>query len=176
MQRRYGWLPGLTGIVVGTLATTASLTIATKPVSAQAAYGSYVGVGPTFGVTTNDSDQGEQIGGFVAVRYKFLERPFSFRTQALIGAGTAVVPTFSYDLPLNWQTDLYLGAGVSFASGKGIPSPLGDQTAFALQPGIDYMIPNSNLAVFGNAVIAFDAYRDGAGTAVSIQTGVGLRF
>ena len=38
------------------------------------------------------------------------------------------------------------------------------------------MVPNSNAVVFGNAIIAFDAYRNGGGTAVSVQGGVGLRF
>ncbi len=161
-------------ILLGTGAIATTLIFQTKPVTAQAAYGSYVGVGPTFGVTRNVAGDGQQVGGVIAVRYKFLEAPFSFRTQALIGQGTAVVPTFSYDFPLSWQTELYVGAGASFAS-QG-PSPVGDQTAFALQPGIDYMVPNSNLALFGNAVVAFDAYRDGGGTAFSLQTGLGLRF
>ena len=147
-----------------------------KPVLAQAAYGSYVGIGPTFGLTQNSSGDGRQIGGVLAVRYKLLKLPVSIRAQALIGAQTAVVPTVSYDFPINWQTDAYLGAGAVFAGGQGIPSPVGDKISFALQPGVDYMIPNSNAVIFGNAIIAFDAYRKGGGTAVSVQGGVGLRF
>lgn len=170
-----GRLIGLSGVTFGGLAILASLTFPTKPASAQAAYGSYVGVGGTFGVLEDNRGEGQQFGGVIAVRYKLLETPVSLRTQALIGAGTAIVPTISYDVPLNWQTDAYLGAGVSFASGD-TPSPVGDQTSFALQPGIDYVIPNSNAVVFGNAIIAFDAYRNGGGTAVSVQGGVGLRF
>jgi hypothetical protein len=111
----------------------------------------------------------------IAVRYKLLETPLSLRAQAFIGSGTAVVPTISYDVPLNWQTDAYLGAGAAFASGDS-PSPVGDKTSFALQPGVDYIVPNSNTVLFGNAIIAFDAYRNGGGTAVSVQGGVGLRF
>jgi hypothetical protein len=38
------------------------------------------------------------------------------------------------------------------------------------------MVPNSNTVLFGNAIIAFDAYRNGGGTALSVQGGVGLRF
>jgi hypothetical protein len=163
----------LKSILLGSAAI-ATITCHSKPVTAQAAYGSYVGVGPSFGITRNASGDGQQVGGVISVRYKFLEAPFSFRTQALIGQGTSVVPTFSYDFPINWQTDLYVGAGVAFSSSG--PSPVGDQTAFALQPGIDYMVPNSNLALFGNAIVAFDAYRDGGGTAFSVQTGLGLRF
>ena len=144
--------------------------------SAQAAYGSYVGVGPSLSLTENSAGEGRQLAGVIAVRYKLLEVPVSLRTQAFIGANTAVVPTVSYDLPLNWQTDAYLGAGVVFAGGGDTPSPVGNQTSFALQPGIDFAIPNSNTVIFGNAIIAFDAYRNGGGNAVSVQGGVGLRF
>ncbi len=104
-----------------------------------------------------------------------MEAPLSLRAQVLIGNNTAIVPTVSYDLPLNWQADAYLGAGLVLASGGG-SSPVGDKISFALQPGIDYMIPNSNTVLFGNAIIAFDAYRDSGGTAISVQGGVGLRF
>lgn len=141
-----------------------------QPAQAQVAYGSYVGVGPSVGLS-----DGIQLGGVVAFRYKLLESPISFRAQALIGQGTAVVPTVSYDVPLNWQTDAYLGAGLALASGDD-PSPVGNKISFALQPGIDYVVPNSNTVIFGNAIIAFDAYRNGSGTAFSLQGGVGLRF
>ncbi len=147
-----------------------SILMNTQPAQAQVAYGSYVGVGPSVGVT-----DGSQVGGVIAFRYKLLESPISFRAQALVGRGTAVVPTVSYDVPLNWQTDAYLGAGVVLASGNS-PSPVGNKISFALQPGIDYMVPNSNTVIFGNAIIAFDGYRDGSGTAISVQGGVGLRF
>ena len=148
----------------------------TQPALAQAAYGSYVGVGPSVGFTENSAGEGRQVGGVVAVRYKLLKVPVSLRAQALIGANTAIVPTVSYDLPLNWQTEAYLGAGLVFAPSGNPPSPVGNQTSFALQPGIDYLVPNSNTVIFGNAIIAFDAYRNGGGNAVSVQGGVGLRF
>lgn len=166
-----GWWTRLTSVTLGCLATITSLALASHPASAQAAYGSYVGAGPTIGI----SGGSQQVGGVLAVRYKLLELPISFRAQALIGSGTAVVPTVSYDVPLNWQTDAYLGAGVAFASGD-TPSPVGDKTSFALQPGVDYIVPNSNTVLFGNAIIAFDAFRDGGGTAFSVQGGVGVRF
>ncbi|MBH8575917.1 hypothetical protein I8752_23545 [Nostocaceae cyanobacterium CENA369] len=147
-----------------------SLVLSTQPAQAQVAYGSYVGIGPTVGLT-----DGVQIGGVLAFRYKLLQSPISFRAQALIGNNTAVVPTVSYDLPLNWQTDAYLGAGLVLAGGSD-SSPVGDKISFALQPGIDFVVPNSNTVLFGNAIIAFDAYRDSGGTAISVQGGVGLRF
>ncbi len=150
--------------------TVFNLAITSQPVKAQVAYGSYIGVGPTIGLS-----DGIQLGGVIAFRYKLLETPVSFRAQALVGESTAVVPTVSYDLPLNWQTDAYLGAGLVLAGGD-TASPVGNQISFALQPGIDYVVPNSNTVIFGNAIIAFDAYRNGGGTALSLQGGVGLKF
>ncbi len=147
-----------------------SLSMNTESALAQVAYGSYVGIGPTVGLS-----DGLQVGGVLAFRYKLLESPISFRAQALVGKSTAVVPTVSYDLPLNWQTDAYLGAGVVLAGGD-TSTPVGNKISFALQPGIDYMVPNSNTVLFGNAIIAFDAYRNGGGTALSLQAGAGLRF
>ncbi|QSV53365.1 MAG: hypothetical protein HEP80_05115 [Dolichospermum sp. UKL201] len=152
------------------MGTVLSLAVNSQPVKAQVAYGSYVGIGPTVGLT-----DGTQLGGVLAFRYKLLETPISFRAQALIGKDTAIVPTVSYDLPLNWQTDVYLGAGLVLTSGD-TASPVGNKISFALQPGIDYVIPNSNTVIFGNAIIAFDAYRNTGGTALSLQGGVGLRF
>ncbi|MBD2603208.1 hypothetical protein H6G81_01390 [Scytonema hofmannii FACHB-248] len=159
------YLPCLVSVVLAS-----SFVSSAQPAQAQVAYGSYIGVGPTVGLS-----DGGQIGGVLAVRYKLLESPVSFRAQALIGQSTAVVPTVSYDVPLNWQTDAYLGAGLVLAGGD-TPSPVGNKISFALQPGVDYVVPNSNTVIFGNAIIAFDAYRNGGGTALSLQGGVGLRF
>jgi hypothetical protein len=151
-------------------ASALSVTQFSQKAQAQVAYGSYIGVGPAIGLS-----EGGQLGGVISGRYKLLEAPISFRAQAFIGQNTAVVPTVSYDVPLNWQTDAYLGAGLVLAGGD-TPSPVGNKIAFALQPGVDYVIPNSNTVIFGNAIIAFDAYRNGGGTALSLQGGVGLRF
>jgi hypothetical protein len=146
-----------------------------SPARAQAAYGSYVGLGAGFGLTSDANGDGADVSMVVAGRYKFLKIPMSVRGQLfLFGGSTAFVPTVSYDIPLNFQTDLYIGAGVSFAGG-GKPSPVGDQTAFVIQPGVDYAFPNSPVMVFGNAVIAINGYREG-GTAAAIQGGVGYRF
>lgn len=142
------------------------------PASAQAAYGSYIGIGPAVRVSSGNGN-GSGLSAVVAGRYKFLRAPISARAQAFIGSGTAIVPTISYDYPLNWQTDVYLGAGASIPLGG--DTAVGNRTSFAIQPGIDYVLPNSNLVVFGNAVIAFDGYRNG-GAAATLQGGVGLRF
>lgn len=164
MKKIQHWF-GLMSVV-----TVLGLAVNSQPAQAQVAYGSYVGIGPTVGFT-DDS----QLGGVLAFRYKLLETPISFRTQALIGKGTAIVPAVSYDIPLNWQTDAYLGAGLVINSSDAV-SPVGNKISLALQPGIDYVIPNSNTVIFGNAIIAFDAYRNTGGTALSLQGGVGLRF
>lgn len=163
-------------VASGAIAVGAALTTA-EPVQAQAAYGSYIGIGGSFGLT-NDAvtGQGNGFSGVIAGRYHFLEVPVSIRAQALVfGDSFALVPTVSYDYALNQNTDIYLGAGVSLTGGD-TPSPVGNQTAFVLQPGVDYLFPNSNLVLFGNAIVAFGAYRDGGNTALSLQTGVGYQF
>ncbi len=163
----------LLGVVLGA----SLLSAIAAPAQAQPAYGSYLGVGASFGLSDGNvaAGEGKTIGGLLAGRYKFLEVPISLRTQILIGSSTAVVPTISYDLPLNYDTDLYLGAGVSLANTNTV-TPVGNQNSFVLQPGIDYSLPNSNLVIFGNAIFAFDAYRYSSGTATALQTGLGFRF
>jgi hypothetical protein len=145
---------------------------------AQVAYGSYVGIGAGVGFTSDaTTGQGSGVQGLIAGRYRFLTMPVSARAQALLfGGDFAFVPTISYDFPLSWNTDAYIGAGVSFPSGGDDPTIIGNKTAFVLQPGIDYMFPNSNLVAFGNAIFAFDAYRDGGNMAISVQGGVGIQF
>jgi hypothetical protein len=168
-----GWLGAWAfsaAIGVGLIFSTAS------PVSAQAAYGSYIGIGGSFGVTDGPNDDGGGGAGVIAFRYKFLELPMSIRAQALIGDSTAFVPTVSYDVPLNWQTDAYIGIGAAIQDSDENSSPLGNQTSFVIQPGVDYSFPYSNLVLFGNAIIAFDAYKNSNDTAASIQGGLGVRF
>lgn len=161
--------------VLAFIAPLIALNSFSTPVSAQAAYGSYIGVGATYGLTSDSNNQGNDLGAVVSFRYKFLELPISFRTQALIADSVAIVPTISYDIPLNWQTDAYIGFGAAFSTGDS-PSPVGDHTSFAIQPGVDFMLPNTQMALFTNAIIAFDAYRNGGGAAISVQGGLGLKF
>ena len=164
----------------GVAITAGLLSVNPSAASAQAAYGSYVGVGGSVGLTSGSSDFGEgsNSGGVIAVRYRILEVPISLRAQALISERTAIVPTVSYDIPLNWQTDAYIGAGaaIMLSGDTDRTSPIGNQTSFVIQPGIDYSLPNSQLVLFGNAIFAIDSYKEGNGTGVSLQGGVGLRF
>lgn len=160
------------------MAAAGLLAVGAAPVAAQAAYGSYVGVGGSLGLTQGSASEDQDSAVVIAARYRLLEVPISIRAQLLTFTDTtAFVPTVSYDIPINWQTDAYIGAGVAFQDGgDNDTSPIGNQTSFVLQPGIDHSLPNSNLVIFGNAIIAFDAYRQGGGTAASLQGGVGLRF
>lgn len=144
--------------------------------SAQAAYGSYIGIGGSFGVTDGPNGDGGGGAGVIAFRYKFLKVPISVRAQTLIGEATAFVPTVSFDVPLNWQTDAYIGLGAAIQDSDESVSPVGNQTSFVLQPGVDYSFPYSNVVLFGNAIIAFDAYKNSSDTAASLQGGVGVRF
>jgi hypothetical protein len=164
-------------IALSTTALATGIAVSYVPAaSAQAAYGSYVGVGGSVGLTdteTTDTDA----AGVIALRYRLLEIPVSLRAQALISDTTAIVPTISYDIPLDWYTDAYVGAGVAFQDADpGEASPVGERTSFVIQPGIDHRLTRSQVVVFGNAIIAFDAYRNSSNTAVSLQGGLGLRF
>jgi hypothetical protein len=170
---RSGWLGACAlsaAIGIGFILSSASAA------SAQAAYGSYIGIGGSFGATDGPNGEGGGGAGVIAFRYKFLELPMSVRAQALIGESTAFVPTVSYDVPINWQTDAYIGIGAAFQDSEENASPVGNQTSFVIQPGVDYNFPYSNLVLFGNAIIAFDAYKESNDTAASIQGGLGVRF
>jgi opacity protein-like surface antigen len=163
------------GIVLGL----AGMTIMSTPTaSAQPAYGSYLGVGASFGLNNGNTSAGETARTHILLtgRYKFLEVPLSLRTQVMIGSSTAVVPTVSYDIPMNFDTDIYIGAGVALAN-TADTTPVGNKNSFVLQPGIDFAIPKTNFVLFGNVTFAFDAYRHAPGvTATAVQTGVGFRF
>ncbi len=175
MKRR--WVQMALASVLGSAIAASLSALEARPAHAQAAYGTYVGIGGAVPITSDgDTGEGGGFSGVIAGRYRFLRMPISIRAQAFVfGSNFALVPTISYDYPVTWNMDVYLGAGFSFASGDD-PSPVGNQNAFVLQPGLDYMFPNSHLAAFTNAVIAFNGYRDGGNTAVSIQAGMGYQF
>ena len=144
------------GSALGGLAIAFSLQ---APTQAQAAYGSYIGIGPAFG----DGDIAVAING----RYNILELPISIRGAAFLGEGSAFVPTVSYDFPLSFNTEIYVGAGAVFASEGSV---MGDGTAFVVQPGVDYTT-NSSLVFYGNAIVPI-----GGDTNTAVQGGVGYQF
>jgi hypothetical protein len=171
-------LTNLAKILIGVTALGCVSSAIAPSVHAQAAYGSYVGVGASFGFSSGNADLGEssRTSAVVSGRYKFLEFPISVRTQVLIGNSTAVVPTISFDVPLNFDADIYIGAGVALSNTVDT-TPVGNKNSLVIQPGIDYTLPNSNLVLFGNVIFALDAYRNSPGnSATSLQTGLGLRF
>ncbi|NJP08383.1 MAG: porin family protein [Leptolyngbyaceae cyanobacterium RU_5_1] len=177
MDQQVAYLRSSGLVAIGSIALAAGFTLSTpSSVRAQAAYGSYIGAGAAFGVSDqNPINEDRNTSAFFGVRYKFLKAPISLRAQVLVGGeGVAVVPTVSYDFPINWQADVYVGAGASIV--RGDKTPIGNKGSFVIQPGIDYALPNSNLMLFGNAIISFDGYRSNNGTAASIQAGAGLRF
>lgn len=164
------------GIASASLALLGLGTLGSGVAVAQPAYGSYVGIGGSLGVENQDGGQLD-FSGVIAGRYDLLKAPISFRAQAFIdGDSIALVPTVSYDFPVTWQLEPYVGAGLALATDGSV---VGDGLSLVIQPGVDYMLPNSKIVVFGNAVIAFDAYDGGkkdGDAAVSLQTGVGWRF
>jgi hypothetical protein len=166
------------GLIAGGVLLAAGLVVGgSSPAQAQAAYGSYIGAGPAFGVTSrNAPNENANTSAAFAVRYKFLQAPISIRSQVLVGGnGVAIVPTVSYDVPISWQADAYVGAGAAVV--KGDRTPVGNNGGFVIQPGIDYALPNSNLMLYTNAIISFGAYRStSGGVGASIQAGAGLRF
>ncbi|MEA5447341.1 hypothetical protein VB780_02090 [Leptolyngbya sp. CCNP1308] len=174
------WISHAAGAaLLAVAATAAGAAIAPQAAEAQVAYGSYVGIGAGLGLTSDAATgRGGGVQGVISGRYRLLQYPVSLRAQGFIfGGDFAFVPTVSYDIPLSWNTDVYVGAGASFVGGGGDdPSLVGDKTAFVVQPGIDHLFPNSNLVAFGNAIFAFDAYRQGGNMAISVQGGVGIQF
>lgn len=150
-------LASLASFAIGALAITLSVQ---SPVKAQAAYGSYIGIGPAFG----DGEIAVGING----RYNILEVPISIRGAAFLGDGSAFAPTVSYDYPLSFSTDIYLGAGVAFASEGSV---MGDGTSFVLQPGVDFTSNSSRLVFYGNALIPI-----GGDTTTAVQGGIGIQF
>jgi hypothetical protein len=147
---------GAIGALVGGLAIASIQT----PAQAQAAYGSYIGIGGAFG----DGEIGFSVNG----RYNILELPISIRGAAFLGEGSAFVPTVSYDYPITFNLEAYLGAGVAFASDGSV---MGDGTSFVLQPGVDYTFSNNRLVLYGNALIPI-----GGDTNTAVQGGVGIQF
>ncbi|MEM8503263.1 MAG: hypothetical protein AAF716_08940 [Cyanobacteria bacterium P01_D01_bin.1] len=145
---------------VGALVGGLAIVSAQAPAQAQAAYGSYIGIGGAFG----DGEIGFAVNG----RYNILELPISIRGAAFLGEGSAFAPTVSYDYPINFNLEAYLGAGVAFASEGSV---MGDGTSFVLQPGVDYSFSRNRLVLYGNALIPI-----GGDTNTAIQGGVGVQF
>ncbi|MFM7427132.1 MAG: outer membrane beta-barrel protein [Elainella sp.] len=169
----------LTISLLSTLAVLPALFLA-RPASAQVLSergmsGSYLGGGASLGVGDPD-DNDAVFGGNIQGRLDSPRLPISLRGAALInGDNAALMPLVTYDIGVAPNTNLYVGGGYSFTVNDDEPSPLGNQDAPVITAGIETAVQR-NLALYGDAKIGIDAFRDSNNTAASFQVGAAYRF
>ena len=110
------YLASIAGIALGSLALAFA---AQSPAKAQAAYGSYIGIGPAFG----DGEIAVAING----RYNILELPISIRGAAFLGDGTSFVLQPGVDYTLDRSNLVIYGNAIV---------PIGGDTSTAVQGGV----------------------------------------
>jgi hypothetical protein len=137
----------------------------------------YIGVGISAGTTHSIRKNDDAVvGGNVQGRFAVPKTPVSVRGAVLFGGDSvAIAPTVTYDLPIAKNTNLYAGAGYSFITSEGYKTQLGDRDAAVVTAGVESKV-SRNVIVYGDAKWAIDAYENSNGDALSLQTGVGLRF
>jgi hypothetical protein len=146
-----------------------------QPIPERGMSGSYLGGGVSVGVG-NPDDNDAVFGGNIQGRLDSPRLPVSLRGAALInGDNAALIPLVTYDIGVAPNTNLYVGGGYSFTVNNDRPSPLGDQSAPVITAGIETAVQR-NLALYGDAKIGIDAYRDSNNTAASFQVGAAYRF
>ncbi|MBF2046216.1 MAG: outer membrane beta-barrel protein [Elainella sp. C42_A2020_010] len=161
------------------LLTVAPTVLSGQPASAQAVIprgmdGSYLGGGVSVGVSNPDDDDAI-LGGNVQGRLDLPTVPISVRGAALFnGDNAALMPLVTYDLGVAPNTNLYVGGGYSFTVNDDA-SPLGNQNAPVITAGVETAIQR-NLALYGDAKVGIDAFKDSNDTAVSVQVGAAYRF
>jgi hypothetical protein len=138
---------------------------------------SYIGVGPSAGLTNGGQDgDAATFGGNFQGRFAVPNVPVSVRGAVLFGGeNTAIMPMLSYDLPVSSTTNIYAGAGYSFVNQEGEPSPLGNKNAPVVTLGAETGVGQS-IVIYGDAKLGVDAYKDSSADAFSLQAGVGYRF
>ncbi len=140
---------------------------------------SYVGAGISAGVTNGGSKTGGDaatFGGNVTGRLKLDNTPLSVRTHVLWSNETAtVVPQVSVDAGIAKNTNAYVGAGYSFVEDQGKPTPLGNKNGVAVTAGVESEV-SKNFMVYSNATLGVNTYKNSPASALSINSGVGLRF
>jgi hypothetical protein len=135
--------------------------------------GAGISAGTTHGIHSNDD---AVFGGNIQGRFVIPQTPVSARGAVLFGGdATAIVPTLTYDLPIANNTNLYVGGGYSFITSEGQNTQLGNRDAAVVTAGVESKV-NRNLVIYGDAKWAIDAYENSNGDALSLQTGLGLRF
>ena len=170
-------ISALSSVVVAPIFLSAGLASASPRPTENGTDASYIGVGPSGGIT-NGGQKGDAatFGGNVTGRYKLGDTPLSARGQLLWGnETTAIIPQISADLGVGKGTNIYLGAGYSFVEKDGKPSPLGNKDGVALTAGFESEVGNSFM-VYSNATVGVDAYKNSPASAVNLSGGVGYRF
>ncbi|HEY9623562.1 MAG TPA: outer membrane beta-barrel protein [Crinalium sp.] len=160
--------------VLSLLAAVPVLSVA-KPASAQliGMNGNYLGGGVSVGVTDGNSSD---VGGNVQGRFDVPLAPVSLRGSVLFSDETAaLMPIVSYDIGVAPNTNVYVGAGYSFVADEGRATPLGDKNAPVITAGVETGVTR-NIALYGDAKLGIDAYRDSSNPAVSLQVGAAYRF
>ena len=138
---------------------------------------SYVGAGVAVG-TTNGGQNGDAatFGGNLTGRLKLGNTPFSARGHVLWSdQTTAIIPQVSADVGIAKNTNAFLGLGYSFVEANGKPSPLGNKDGVAVTAGLESEV-TKNFLLYSNATLGIDAYKNSPASALSIQTGIGVRF
>lgn len=138
---------------------------------------SYVGAGVSVG-TTNGGQNGDAatFGGNLTGRVKVEGTPFSARGHVLWGnETTAIIPQVSADVGIAKNTNAFLGLGYSFVEKDGKPTPLGNKDGLAVTAGLESEV-TKNFLLYSNATLGIDTYKNSSSSALSIQSGVGIRF
>lgn len=136
--------------------------------------GSYLGGGLSLGVG-NPDDNDAILGGNVQGRLDSTRLPVSLRGAALFnGDNAALMPLVTYDIGIARNTNLYVGGGYSFTVNDDT-SPLGDKDAPVITAGIESAVQR-NVAVYGDAKVGIDAFKDSNNAAASFQVGAAYRF
>lgn len=138
---------------------------------------SYVGAGVTAGVTNGGhTNDGAIVGGNLTGRLKLGNTPFSARSQIYFSdKNSAITPNISADVGIAKNTNAYLGVGYQFVQNKGTITPNGNDNGVALVAGVESQVAK-NFMVYSNATLGVNAYKNSPASAVSISSGVGVRF
>jgi hypothetical protein len=137
----------------------------------------YLGAGIAAGITNGgQQNDAATLGGNIQGRYTVPSTPVSVRGAVLFGGdATAAMPILTYDVPVAKNTNVYVGGGYSFVTEEGQSTQLGNKNAPVVTLGAEREIAN-NFVVYGDAKWGIDAYQNSSADALSLQTGVGLRF
>jgi hypothetical protein len=167
-------ISALSSLVVAPIFLSAGQADAETKIGTDASYvGAGVGVGVTNGGQTGDA---ATFGGNLTGRLKLGDTPFSARGHVLWSdQTTAIIPQVSADVGIAKNTNAFLGVGYSFVEANGKPTPLGNKDGVAVTAGVESEV-TKNFLLYSNATLGIDAYKNSSASALSIQSGIGVRF